>query len=347
MNNIVEHIDYLVRRHECVVLPSWGAFIAHHRPAYFDIERGKMFPPKREISFNSSVDHSDGLLVASIARRQGISFEKASIIVSREIESMKHQLEHDGEIALGNIGKFTYQKGLAPTFEPSNKYHASASSFMQPLEIMPVVNIAQENAIRQRIKSNKARSRRRRFALQTAKFAAAIAVVATITVSLINFGNYSRNDNLATVTPMPSTTQCSTQTALVPVADNTEPTLYIPVPTEKPVTVAHQIDTTAIAQRIEAPKATEAKETVTAAPTATELRSNDTDSYCLVVASLPTEELAQKFIAEAGDSNLGILAKDGKYRIYAATANSKDDVLRQKSAEPIASKYPDAWVCRR
>jgi hypothetical protein len=62
MYSITRHIEYLVSRHDCVVVPGWGAFIAQYEPARIDAESGLIVPPSRAISFNQSVMHNDGLL---------------------------------------------------------------------------------------------------------------------------------------------------------------------------------------------------------------------------------------------------------------------------------------------
>ena len=61
--NITEHIEHLILRHDCVVIPGIGALIAHYIPAYIDTELECIFPPKRKLTFNPSINHNDGLLL--------------------------------------------------------------------------------------------------------------------------------------------------------------------------------------------------------------------------------------------------------------------------------------------
>jgi hypothetical protein len=60
---------------------------------------------------------------------------------------------------------------------------------------------------------------------------------------------------------------------------------------------------------------------------------------------LTTQAEADEYVAKHGDANLGVLAKDGRYRVYAVTGNSIADV--QAKAANLGKRYPDAWVCRR
>ena len=67
----------------------------------------------------------------------------------------------------------------------------------------------------------------------------------------------------------------------------------------------------------------------------------------MVVASLASELEARKFVENSKDSSLGILEKDGRYRVYAAQGASVADVNALAAANGVSSRYPSAWVCRK
>lgn len=69
MFSIIEHIEYLMTRHDCVTVPGWGAFIANYSIAEYDAVHEVFTRPCRTIGFNASVSHNDGLLVQSHAPR--------------------------------------------------------------------------------------------------------------------------------------------------------------------------------------------------------------------------------------------------------------------------------------
>ena len=89
MTNISQHIEFLLRRHDCVILPTIGAFIASYKAAHINNEWGIITPPKREIYFNASINNNDGLLANSIARKNRISFEAANRLLLQEIEKIR------------------------------------------------------------------------------------------------------------------------------------------------------------------------------------------------------------------------------------------------------------------
>lgn len=77
----------------------------------------------------------------------------------------------------------------------------------------------------------------------------------------------------------------------------------------------------------------------------TALRFDENDRYCLIIASMATREEADRFIARNNKQQLGVLPKDGRYRVYAATGTTAAGA--QSAAAELADRYPDAWVCRR
>ena len=112
------HIEYLLTRHDCVIVPGLGAFIATEHEAYIDFERGVIRPRRREISFNSSVVTDDGLLSHSIARREGIPYEDARRLVTALAGRMEADLCNEGEVSLGMTGRLVKDAEGLISFQP-------------------------------------------------------------------------------------------------------------------------------------------------------------------------------------------------------------------------------------
>lgn len=112
------HIEYLLTRHDCVIVPGIGAFIATETEASVDFERGIISPRRREISFNGSVVTDDGLLSHSIARREHLSYEEAHRMLSAITNKIRTDLREEGEISIGMVGRlFMDAEGLI-SFQP-------------------------------------------------------------------------------------------------------------------------------------------------------------------------------------------------------------------------------------
>lgn len=341
MNHVIRHIEYLVHRHDCVVLPKWGAFIADYQSACYDEALGLMYPPIRELSFSASVDYNDGVLASSIARKEAIPFAQASRIVEEELSSMKHQLALDGEISLGKVGRFISQSGdgVSVIFEPAKAQLNVGSAGFEAFPIKPLLDKVKEEAIKVgRIEAPR-RSRLSRLGLRAIKAAAAVAVVVGVSLALLR-PSFDRNDNMASLSPVMS--QKSSQTSVVPSLDEPH-VLNIGVPHEE----AEVVECAEVPAEIATAKiVAETSAVEVAAPTAVaSQRLNASDRYCLVVASLPSMELAEKYIGENNAYNLGVLAKDCKFRVYVATGNTINEALEGKDFADVATRFADAWVC--
>ena len=339
MNYVIRHIEYLVHRHDCVVLPKWGAFIAGYQPACYDEALGLMYPPVRELSFSASVDYNDGLLASSIARKEGMSFAQASQLVEDEISSMKHQLSLDGELSLGKVGRFLHQDEVSVIFEPAKDLSLIGSGGFDAVAIRPLLSKVKEEAINAGRIDSPRRGRLTRLGLRAIKAAAVVAVIVGISMVLLRPTFDRADDDMASIAPM--MTQKSSQTSIAPSLEEGM-TLNILVPVETNDDVASQPVEGVAANPAEAVEALAANNEPEAM---SEVRLNANDRYCLVIASLPTMALAEKFVSENNSTPLGILSKDGKFRVYAATGNTTNEALKGKDIAGIGARFADAWVC--
>lgn len=104
MNTLSLHIEYLLRHNDCVILPGIGAFLVQHHHAFVDHDAHLFMPASREVCFNASICSNDGLLAHSIARRERISYEEASIRLNEELVRLGDMLDHEADVTIGNIG---------------------------------------------------------------------------------------------------------------------------------------------------------------------------------------------------------------------------------------------------
>lgn len=94
----------MLRHHDCVIVPRVGAFIVVKHEARIDYGTNSYMPPSKEICFNGSISHQDGLIASSIARKQGIPYSEACLLLDKETDTLVEQLAKDGEVAMGKIG---------------------------------------------------------------------------------------------------------------------------------------------------------------------------------------------------------------------------------------------------
>lgn len=118
METLHLHIEYLLTRHDCVILPGIGALIVNESEASIDSTRGVIATRSRFISFNANVVTDDGLLTHSLARREHLSFEEAHRMLAAIIARMRADLKVEGEVSLGMTGRLLMDGEGLIRFEP-------------------------------------------------------------------------------------------------------------------------------------------------------------------------------------------------------------------------------------
>lgn len=356
MNEIVLHLEYLLRRHDCVVLPGIGAFIVGHRPAFFDDDDPcLLFPPQRSLVFNGVMTGSDGLLERSMARRAGVSFEAARRIVNEEVEALRMQLVECGSLTLGHLGSLTFN-GESVGFAPGNlsdwdlNFHdliplrLSAAEEDIPGAYANAENgpgvITLSSGIRpydqpEENDGNHGSSIWRK----VANIAASVAVVALLAYFFINPVSVTTPSREASIAPSATVIKGDAS------REAATPIVGVATPGDTAAQIVNEVCLN------QAPKANTPDALVTplpsttavASPSTVSLRFDEADPYCVVVASLPSQELADQYMRENPRGNYGVLYQDGKYRVYAATGTTYQSAQGQKGVVGVDG----AWICRK
>ncbi len=89
-----KYIIELIKEHNRVIVPNFGAFIVSR-------ERGQT------ILFNSFLSFNDGLLINYIIKTDGIGTDEASAKVDDYVKSINSALDQKGVYNMDNLGKFT------------------------------------------------------------------------------------------------------------------------------------------------------------------------------------------------------------------------------------------------
>ena len=77
MFTVEELIGNLLLRNNCVIVPSFGGFVAKQTSATIDYKNGVMLPPRKSVLFNRQLVNSDGLLVSEYASANKVIYPTA------------------------------------------------------------------------------------------------------------------------------------------------------------------------------------------------------------------------------------------------------------------------------
>lgn len=132
----------LLYTHDCVIVPHWGGFLTHYRSARLDEARKLVHPPGKDLSFNRHLVRNDGLLADHLAKREGISFDKATARIETELAEWRGSLDRSGRLELPQIGIFYRDDELNLQFDPDKRANYLKDAYgLRPLAAVPVERV--------------------------------------------------------------------------------------------------------------------------------------------------------------------------------------------------------------
>jgi nucleoid DNA-binding protein len=116
--NIQYHIKSLLYRHDCVIVSGLGGFVCQVKSA--QIVEEYIVPPSKQISFNQSLNNTDGLLENHVAKEEKISYQIAQQNILVFSQKLIDSLEEQQEVVLNGLGRFNYNESKKLVFTPES-----------------------------------------------------------------------------------------------------------------------------------------------------------------------------------------------------------------------------------
>lgn len=129
MTTIETLIGDLLLRHNCVIVPSFGGFVAKQISAKVDFNSGKMAPPRKSLLFNKQLINNDGLIINELAQANGCSFDVASNEVREKVENWNTSLKSGNRIELDRVGFLFLDDERNLCFEQDRFFNLLLASF--------------------------------------------------------------------------------------------------------------------------------------------------------------------------------------------------------------------------
>lgn len=178
MQTLFRHIDQLLLRHECVIVPGVGGFLTHAAPSFYDEDEQAFYPPHRTIGFNAQLTLNDGTLVHSYMEAEKCDYKKASRLMQRDIQALQDAVRTHGECYIDGIGTLKQKPGDGYTFLPLEAGALTPSLFALPrfeIKPLPIAN-SSEKVITMKVSTVK----------RVASVAAAAVALVVLAVPIIN-----------------------------------------------------------------------------------------------------------------------------------------------------------------
>ena len=350
--SIIEHIQYLVTRHDCVVMAGLGALVAQREPAKFSADGRMLLPPRRSLVFNNALTHDDGLLAGSVARRNGISFQSARAEVTRQIELLRSRMAAEGSVELPRIGSLSLSAEGLIDFTPEavapivNAFYSAlpslrlstADAAADDADTFEPTILEVDTTLGRRIAAK---------LLKAGKYAAVVAMIFAAGAALTTPVLLDRPADRAALS-LPAVTPAKKATLPAALTVAMQPQANFGPEAKEPSDNSETSESSELSDNSEPSTPSQPKGLVKVS----DYKGSDpADSFScfVIVGSCNTEAEARRFIARKGsDADLRILNADGRFRIYSAMSNNPEAANTFKSTDPtIRAQFPDAWVYSR
>ena len=129
MLTVEQLIGDLLLQHNCVIVPSFGGFVAQRTSAKIDPAKGVIIPPKKSVLFNKQLINNDGLLIAALSQANSIPYSEAAEEVQAHINEWEARLQMGGRITIDRVGNLFYDQERNLCFEQDRFYNLLLESF--------------------------------------------------------------------------------------------------------------------------------------------------------------------------------------------------------------------------
>jgi cell division protein FtsN len=360
MNRLIEHIERLLLLHDCVIIPDFGGFVLRSVSASYNAEANMFFPPRKEVVFNRTLDHNDGLLMESYMKKYNTDFNRAHQLVGSDTTLLKDTLENEGELLFGKVGFFVKdEERLVFMAEKNSDLLFSTSSFGLPIfHFLPLKSRKQSapvllTAAVQPVEEGSEMSENKNilykipvtktFMRVAAAVAAAILLFLLISTPVKDVNKESYKASFVPQEIMPAKTIEDVINKAFENMENQEPAIINQEieSREQEAKVNDVLPAENIA-KTETPPPAE-----TPPPTTTPVTTSEKKNFYVIIGSFDTKTQANKYIKNLNSQEsktAGIITVNGHVRVYAQgfvtekSANSYMNKLRQ------TTKHKQAWI---
>lgn len=309
MISMIEHIEYLMLSNDCVVVPGFGAFIAQYTSSHNCSQNSTFTSPKRNISFNASINHNDGLLANSIAKKASIPYSEALKQIEKSTTICRQALSEGSEVPFGRLGFFISDGEGHIEFIPfhhelANDDFFGLQSFSFPTLAERNAQVATEETVSETYSEPEINiGRRNWFSHKAVQIAASIVMLVCLTFALS--------------TPI-----------IVDKPTHQLATLNVPTPTMPKHKVVKAEE---ISQQKQVKAVSEKKE------------ANSNGRYAIIICSLKKQSQVAQYFQENKDINpANVIKKNGYYMIYFNRGDNYQELV--KEAKQMPKPYTEFWI---
>lgn len=103
---VIIAITRVLYKHECAVIPGFGAFILRKNYGMANPFSGQIKPSVHTLYFNSNIQEDDGFVANELKEICGLQFRQSSQLISTEFNSIALNCTNTQAVTIGDLGKF-------------------------------------------------------------------------------------------------------------------------------------------------------------------------------------------------------------------------------------------------
>lgn len=150
-------VKELLADEDCVIIPQFGGFITHDRPAIIEPNKNIILPPGKSVSFNSKLSTNDGLLAQKVSYKTGLIYHEALTAIQSKVQIWEKELSKTKYLELEGLGSFLVNKEGGLVFEQFNESNFSNSSYgLSNVHASPIKRVGIAERIERGLNQNKA-----------------------------------------------------------------------------------------------------------------------------------------------------------------------------------------------
>ncbi len=319
MNELILHIEYLLLRHDWVVVPGLGSFVREHKPAFYDSASRIWFPAREQVSFVSGRFPEDKMLLISYCRKYGISRRNALELLNQDTEELKNAIRTVGRVEFPDFGIFILSTSgnivfrSVFTHEENNLLRGLLPVSMYDLEnndILTVAkNVKEENIENEEVVADSSSIRRNSFSKVRRSFFRTAACFMLLVIASLSF-----------VVP----------TAVAP-----------KIPMAEPVALAVAQSHDLAVEEVKSEDSKELKEEVVP-----EEEKETILKYHLIVGTFRNISEAEHYIKTRSINNdeLRCLPTKTLVRVACASSDNIEELQTRLNSKSFKAEYKEAWI---
>lgn len=351
MKEFVSHIDYLIQKHDCVIIPDFGGFVLRRESAHIAND-GSIAPPQVSVGFNPELKYNDGLLAESYMNTYSISYDLACKRIGEVVQRLNTVLALRQPVQIGKIGKLLLDDEKRLSFIPNS----TLSSFHPETFGLETLDIRRLSDIQEIQKVEKVVNRR---SLYQRAFTSVGAAAAAVLIFFVTSTPISENEDrttqksgffadVVTMHPVSIVEQNAGSHSDLIDSQGVEAAIPAAKPAENAISeIAPNQDKVepVVAPVKEEPKKPVVAEVAKVNKVAKEISK---PKYYVIIGSSASRKEAQRALVRfqsQGYRNAAILASGSRTRIYINAFSDKNQA--EKYAATFRSNNPnlsDAWV---